>query len=67
MADDRIQVAVDKLAGRVTLAARREIEKAVRAALKAGKIKPGDTVPAAITLASEKVDLQVTIHSVLEL
>ncbi len=67
MADDRVQVAVDKLAGRVTLTARREIEKAVRHALKSGKIKPGDTVPASISLVSEKVDLQVTVHSVLEL
>lgn len=51
----------------VSHTAQREIEKALRKAIEKGEIKPNQDVPAAITLHSEKLGLEITIHSRIEL
>ena len=51
----------------VSHTAQHEIEKVVRKALAGGKLKRSEDVPVAITLHSEKLGLDVTIHSRIEL
>ena len=67
MQDERVKAASGAFLRHVSHTAQREIEKALRKALESGKIKGGADVPAAITLHSEKLDLDITIHSRIEL
>ena len=67
MQDERVKAAASAFMRHVSHTAQREIEKAVRKALASGQLKGGADVPAAITLHSEKLDLNVTIHSRIEL
>jgi hypothetical protein len=68
MQDERVKAATGAFLRHVSHTAQREIEKALRKALASGKIKRGgEDVPAAITLHSEKLDLDITIHSRIEL
>jgi hypothetical protein len=67
MQDGRMKTATGAFLRHVSHTAQREIEKALRKALEKGTIKPNQDVPAAITLRSEKLDLEVTIHSRIEL
>jgi hypothetical protein len=67
MTDARMKTATGAFLRHVSHTAQREIEKALRRALEKGTIKPNQDVPAAITLHSEALDLEVTIHSRIEL
>lgn len=67
MQNDRVKMAASDFLRHVSHTAQREIEKAVRKALDSGKLKHGDELPAAITLHSEKIGLEITIHSRIEL
>jgi len=67
MQDERVKAASGAFLRHVSHTAQREIEKALRKALESGKIKRSEDVPAAITLHSEKLDLEITIHSRIEL
>ena len=67
MQDERMKAAASAFLRHVSHTAQREIEKALRKALESGKIKRGEDIPAAITLHSEKLDLEITIHSRIEL
>jgi hypothetical protein len=67
MREEQLNAAVDKFMRNVSLTARREIEKNVRAALKSGKLKGQDHLSTAITVSAEKIGLDVTIHSKIEL
>lgn len=67
MKEEQLNAAVDKFIRNVTLTARREIEKNVRAALKNGKLKGQNNLATAITVSAEKIGLDVTIHSRIEL
>jgi hypothetical protein len=67
MQDDRVKAAVSDFLRHVSHTAQREIEKAVRKALASGQVKRAEDLPAAITLHSEKLGLDITIHSRIEL
>ncbi len=67
MTDAEIKTAVGQFLKNVNFTAQREIEKAVRNALASGKLDGGETLAASVTLASEKVDLNITIFSKIEI
>ncbi|MBV8791450.1 MAG: hypothetical protein JO237_05295 [Pseudolabrys sp.] len=67
LSDQQIKQAVQVFIKHVGATAQRELEKVVRNALASGRIKPTEDLAAAITLSSEKVGLDVTIHSRIEL
>jgi Family of unknown function (DUF6494) len=63
MNDAAVKAAVDRFLKQVNFTAQREIEKVVRNALASGKIQSGESVSASVMLTSEKVDLNITIFS----
>lgn len=63
MNDKALTAAVDHFLRTVSFTAQSEIEKAVRNAVAAGKLQDHESFTAAVTLSSEKVDLNVTIYS----
>jgi hypothetical protein len=65
--DEQVTAAVDRFIRNANHTVRREIEKAVRNAIASGTLKATDSLPAAITLSSDKVGLAVTIHGRIEL
>jgi hypothetical protein len=67
MQDDRLKTAAGAFLRRVSHTAQGEIEKALRKALDSGTLKGGADVPAAITLHSDTIGLDITIHSRIEL
>ncbi|MGH6727366.1 MAG: DUF6494 family protein [Pseudolabrys sp.] len=67
MNDTVVKAAVDRFLKHVTFTARREIEKVVRNAVSNGKLQGAQPFNAAITLSSDKLDLDVTIFSKIEL
>jgi uncharacterized protein DUF6494 len=67
MSDQQVKQAVTVFMRHVSATAQREIEKALRNALASGRIKPTEDLSAAVTLSSEKVGLDITIHSRIEL
>lgn len=62
-----MKTAVDRFVRTVSYNAQREIEKVVRNALANGRLQNGETLTTAVTLANDKVDLNVTIFSKIEL
>jgi uncharacterized protein DUF6494 len=67
MQDDRVSAAVSNFLRHVGHTAQHEIEKVVRKALAEGTIKRAQDLPAAITVHSDQLDLDITIHSRIEL
>lgn len=67
MNEAAIKAAVGRFLKNVNFTAQREIEKVVRNALASGKLQDGEIVSASVTLASEKVDLNITIFSKIEI
>ncbi len=67
MKDEQVKAAVDKFIRNVSLTARREIEKNIRDALQSGKLKAREKLAVAISVSAEKIGIQVTIHSSVEL
>ena len=67
MNDVVVKTAVDRFLANVSFTARREMERVVRGALANGKLRHGEVLTASVTLANEKVDLDVTIFSKIEL
>jgi hypothetical protein len=67
MNDEAVKAAVDKFLKNVSFTARREIEKVVRSAVNSGKLRNGEPLTAAVTLSNEKVGLNVTIFSKIEI
>ena len=67
MNDTAVKVAVDRFVANVSFTARREVEKVVRSALTNGKLRGGETLTTAVTLSNDKVDLDITIFSKIEL
>ena len=65
MRDAEMKKAVSDLLRQVSHTAQGEIEKHLKKALAAGRLK--DDVPVAVTLRSKQLDLDVTIHSRVEL
>jgi uncharacterized protein DUF6494 len=66
MDDAAIKTAVSQFLKNVNFTAQRELEKVVRSAVSNGKLQPGEVLTASITLAAEKIDLNVTIFSKIE-
>jgi hypothetical protein len=67
MHEQAVKSAVDRFVRTVSYNAQREIEKVVRAALANGRLQDGETLTTAVTLANDKVDLNITIFSKIEL
>ena len=67
LGDKALKVAVDKFLKNVAFTAQGEVEKAVRAAIAEGKIEGHETFTAAVALSSEKIGLNITIYSKIEL
>ena len=63
MSETQVKAAVSKFMQHVTPTALREIEKAVRNALANGTLVNPHDLNAAVTLSSEQVGLNITIHS----
>ena len=67
MDDTAVNAAIAKFLRSVSASAHREIDKAVRKAAAAGKVKEGETLTVGVTLTSEKLALDVTIFNKIEL
>lgn len=67
MNDAAIKAAIGQLLKNVNFTAQRELEKVVRMAASNGKLKAGEPLSVSVTLTAEKIDLNVTIFSKLEL
>lgn len=63
MDDEHIKAAVAAFMKKMNVTVQREFEKALRNAVKAGKLRASDDLAAAVTLSSKKLGLDVTIHS----
>ena len=61
------KAAVDRFIKQISFSAQREVEKAVRKAVASGKLKPGTPTTVSVTLSNEKIDLDVTIFSKIEI
>jgi hypothetical protein len=62
-----IKAAIDLFLKNVSFSARREIETVIRNAIASGKLEGHETITAAVALSSEKVGLNITIYSKIEL
>ena len=67
MNDTALKTALDRFLTNVSFNAKREMEKAVRGAIASGKLHNGEVLTTAVTLSNERVNLDVTIFSKLEL
>ncbi len=67
MNDKAMKASVDKFVKKVSFTTQREIEKAIRNAIASGKLKGHETFTAGVKLTSEKVGLDITIYSTIEL
>ena len=67
MRDEQMKKAVGDLMRQVSHTAQKEIEKHLKNAFAAGRLKDTQEVPVAVTLRSKPLDLEITIHSRVEL
>ncbi len=67
MNDANVKAAVDRFLKAISFNAQRELEKAVRNAISSGKLQGTENLTTAVTLSNEKLDLNVTIFSNIEL
>jgi len=67
MNDEALKAAVSRFLKNVSVKAQSEIEKVVRKAVATGKLRSGESLTAAVTLSNEKLDLNVTIFSKIDL
>jgi|SoiMethySBSTD1v2_1073268.scaffolds.fasta_scaffold23673_6 uncharacterized protein DUF6494 len=67
MRDDNMRTSVGRFVKKVNFTTQREIEKAIRNAVASGKLKGHETFTAGVKLTSEKVGLELTIYSTIEL
>jgi hypothetical protein len=67
MNDATLKTAVDRFLANVSFNARRELEKVMRSALADGTLHSGEILTTAVTLSNQKVGLDVTIFSKIEL
>lgn len=63
MSETQLKNAIAKFLVHVNHTAQREIEKAIRGAVASGSLTHIEDLSAAITVASERVGLNITIHS----
>jgi hypothetical protein len=62
-----MRTSVGRFVKKVNFTTQREIEKAIRNAVASGKLKGHETFTAGVKLTSEKVGLELTIYSTIEL
>ena len=67
ISDKALEVSVGKFLKTVSFTAQGEVEKAIRAAIASGKIEGHETFTAAVALSSEKIGLNITIYSKIDL
>jgi hypothetical protein len=67
MNDTDVKTAVDRFLANISFTARREVERVVRGALANGRLRRGEILTTSVTLSNDKVDLDVTIFSKIEL
>jgi hypothetical protein len=67
MKDETLKKAVGQFLKNVSGTAQREVEKAIRSAVASGKLKGNETITVGTTMSSERVSLNVTIYSRIEL
>jgi hypothetical protein len=67
MNEDKLNTSVRKFLKEVGVTSQREIEKAVREAVKNGKIKGNETLPAKMTLTVGGIGLTWTVDGDIEL
>jgi hypothetical protein len=67
LGDKALKASIDRFFKTVSFTAQSEIEKAVRAAIASGKIEGHETFTAAVALSSEKIGLNITVYSKIEL
>jgi hypothetical protein len=67
MNEDRFNTSVRKFLKEVGVTSQREIEKAVREAVKSGKVKGNESLPAKMTLTVGGVALNWTVDGEIEL
>ena len=62
MSETQLKAAVARFMQSINHTAQREIEKAIRRAFESGTLNRTEDLAAAVTLSSDKVGLDVTIH-----
>jgi len=67
MDDATVNAAVSRFLKSVSVSAHREIEKVVRKAVAAGRVREGETLTVGVTLTNEKLDLDITIFNKIDL
>jgi Family of unknown function (DUF6494) len=67
MRDDPIAAAVEQFVKKISFSTQAEVERIIRSALASGKIHGHETLTAAVTLSSEKIGLNTTIYSKIQL
>lgn len=67
MDDTAVNAAISRFLRSISVSAHREIEKSVRKAFAAGKVREGEILTVGVTLSNEKLALDVTIFNKIEL
>jgi hypothetical protein len=67
MRDQAITAAVEQFIKKVSFSTQREVERVIRTALASGKIRGDETLTTAVTVTNEKLGLNTTIYSKIEL
>ena len=67
MNEDMLNTSVRKFLKTVGVTSQREIEKAVRAAVAAGRLKGNEKLPAKMTLSVGRIDLSLVIDGSVDL
>jgi Family of unknown function (DUF6494) len=67
MSDEAISAAVEQFVKKISFSTQREVERVIRKALASGKIRGDETLTAAVTVTNEKLGLNTTIYSKIEL
>jgi hypothetical protein len=67
MGEEIITAAVRQFVKKVSFSAQREIERAIRTAVANGQLRGHETLTTAVTVTNEKLGLNTTIYSKIEL
>jgi hypothetical protein len=63
MKDQQLKAAIAQFLKNSNFTAQRELEKAIRNAIAAGKLKGDESFTAGVTISAEIIDLNVTVYS----
>jgi Family of unknown function (DUF6494) len=67
LGDKALKAAVDRFLKTVSFTAQSEVEKAIRAAIASGTLEGHETFTAAVAFSSEKIGLNITVYSKIDL